>query len=43
MYCGKKLWYYTENYGTLIHCWENYGTTPKTVYEGKTMGHTKYL
>ena len=27
----KKLWYYTENYGTLIYNEKNYGTMEKTM------------
>ena len=27
----KKLWYYTENYGTLIYYGKNYGTLEKTM------------
>ena len=27
----KKLWYYTENYGTLIYYGKNYGNIDKTM------------
>ena len=27
----KKLWYYTENYGTLIYYGKNYGTLEKAM------------
>ena len=27
----RKLWYYTENYGTLIYYGKNYGTMEKTM------------
>ena len=30
-YYGKKLFYYTENYGTLIYYGKNYGTMEKTM------------
>ena len=30
-YYGKHLWYYTENYGTLIYYGKNYGTMEKTM------------
>ena len=29
MVLWKKLWYYTENYGTLIYYGKNYGTMEK--------------
>ena len=29
MVLWKKLWYYTENYGTLIYFGKNYGTMGK--------------
>ena len=29
MVLWKKLWYYTENYGTLIYYGKNYDTTEK--------------
>ena len=29
MVLWKKLWYYTENYGTLIYFGKNYGTMEK--------------
>ena len=29
MLLWKKLWYYTENYGTLIYYAKNYGTMEK--------------
>ena len=28
----KKLWYYTENYGTLIYYGKNYGAMEKTIW-----------
>ena len=31
MVLWKKLWYYTENYGTLINYGKNYGTIEKTM------------
>ena len=31
MVLWKKLWYYTENYGTLIYYGKNYGTMEKTM------------
>ena len=31
MILWKKLWYYTENYGTLIYYEKNYGTMEKTM------------
>ena len=30
-YYGKKPWYYTENYGTLIYYGKNNGTMEKTM------------
>ena len=35
MVLWKKLWYYIENYGTLIYYGKNYGTMEKTVYYSK--------
>ena len=34
-YYGKKLWYYTENYGTLIYNGKKYGTMEKKWYYSK--------
>ena len=31
MVLWKKLWYYSENYGTLIYYGKNYGTMEKTM------------
>ena len=31
MVLWKKLWFYTENYGTLIYYGKNYGTMEKTM------------
>ena len=31
MVLWKKLWYHTENYGTLIYYGKNYGTVEKTM------------
>ena len=31
MVLWEKLWYYTENYGTLIYYGKNYGTMEKTM------------
>ena len=31
MVLWKKLWYYPENYGTLIYYEKNYGTMEKTM------------
>ena len=31
MVLWKKLWYYTEKYGTLINYRKNYGTMEKTI------------
>ena len=31
MVVWKKLWYYTENYGTLNYYGKNYGTVEKTM------------
>ena len=35
MVLWKKLWYYTENYGTLIYYGKNYGTMENQWYDGK--------
>ena len=31
MVIWKKIWYHTENYGTLIYYGKNYGTVEKTM------------
>ena len=35
MVLWTKLWYYTENYGTLIYYGKNYGTMKKLWYYSK--------